>query len=175
MDELTVLALRSKGGSRAALEHFIAVTRPDVVRLCGLLGHPADPEDLAQETFERAIGSIHRYRADAPAKAWLFSIARRVCADSARRMARRRRLDERIDAVKLCEPVHHDQSWLEVAEILGSLDPDRRDAFVLTQFFGMSYDEAAHTLGCPVGTIRSRVARARSQLLDRPWVISETA
>ena len=50
-------------------------------------------------------------------------------------------------------------------ELLDTLDPDRRDAFVLTQVVGMSYDEAAEVLDCPIGTIRSRVARARADLL----------
>jgi RNA polymerase sigma-70 factor (ECF subfamily) len=51
-------------------------------------------------------------------------------------------------------------------ELLASLTPDRREAFVLTQELGMSYEEAALVVGCPVGTIRSRVSRARSDLLQ---------
>ena len=56
------------------------------------------------------------------------------------------------------------------AHALGSLvrllDLDRREAFVLTQVIGLSYDETAAVLGCPIGTIRSRVARARAQLIE---------
>jgi RNA polymerase sigma-70 factor (ECF subfamily) len=48
---------------------------------------------------------------------------------------------------------------------VGALAPDRRDAFVLTQLVGLSYPEAAEVCGCPVGTIRSRVARAREDLV----------
>ena len=48
---------------------------------------------------------------------------------------------------------------------MGQLDPDRRDAFVLTQMFRLSYEEAATVCGCPTGTIRSRVARARDDLI----------
>jgi RNA polymerase sigma-70 factor (ECF subfamily) len=51
---------------------------------------------------------------------------------------------------------------IELTQLISSLDPDRRDAFVLTQILGLSYDEAAEICGCPVGTIRSRVARART-------------
>ena len=50
-------------------------------------------------------------------------------------------------------------------DLLVGLDPDRREAFVLTQVVGLSYEEAAEVLGCPIGTIRSRVARARADLL----------
>jgi RNA polymerase sigma-70 factor (ECF subfamily) len=53
-----------------------------------------------------------------------------------------------------------------VADLLARLDPDRREAFVLTQLLGLSYAEAAEVAGCPVGTIRSRVARARADLID---------
>jgi RNA polymerase sigma-70 factor, ECF subfamily len=52
-----------------------------------------------------------------------------------------------------------------VADLLTRLDPDRREAFVLTQLLGLPYAEAAEVVGCPVGTIRSRVARARADLL----------
>ena len=51
--------------------------------------------------------------------------------------------------------------------LLDALDPDRREAFVLTQLVGLSYAEAADVCGCPVGTIRSRVARARAELVDQ--------
>ena len=52
-----------------------------------------------------------------------------------------------------------------VADLLTRLDPDRREAFVLTQIVGLPYAEAAEVAGCPVGTIRSRVARARADLV----------
>jgi RNA polymerase sigma-70 factor (ECF subfamily) len=55
---------------------------------------------------------------------------------------------------------------VELDEVLAQLDDDRRAAFVLTQVLGLRYDEAADVLGCPVGTIRSRVARARGDLVE---------
>ena len=57
-----------------------------------------------------------------------------------------------------------DHLWTEIDELVGRLDRDRRDAFVLTQLVGLSYADAAAVCGCPVGTIRSRVARARDDL-----------
>jgi len=53
----------------------------------------------------------------------------------------------------------------DVAALLDAIDPDRREAFVLTQVVGLSYEEAAASLGCPVGTVRSRVSRARADLV----------
>ena len=162
----TVLALRAKAGDRRALEDFVAVTQPAVWRLCRFLGSPADPDDLTQETFERALHSLHRFRGDGDARSWLLSIARRVCVDATRRFARQRRLTDRLVSTTPAE-THRDPHWLEVEELLGSLDPDRREAFVLTQFIGLSYEEAAAVAGVPVGTIRSRVARARQDLLNQ--------
>jgi RNA polymerase sigma-70 factor, ECF subfamily len=163
VDELTILALRAKAGDRSALELFVAASMPDVHRLCSYLGRPADPDDLTQETFERALNSIHRFRGDGLARSWLLSIARRVCVDATRRRGRRRRLDDRLSAGLSGE--HLDHIWLEVSDTLDVPDRDRYEAFVLTQFMGMSYAEAASTLDCAVGTVRSRVARARMQLI----------
>jgi len=165
MDRLSVLALRSKTGDRRALETFIAETRPEVFRLCRYLGSPADPEDLTQETYERALRAIRSYRGEGPARAWLLSIARRVCVDSTRANIRGRNLVERHRAVN---PPEHmkDHSWVEIEELLAGLSDDRREAFVLTQMVGLSYQEAAEVAHCPIGTIRSRVARARRDLLQ---------
>lgn len=164
MDHVTVLAMRAKTGDRKALDEFVTATLPDVLGVCGYLGRPSDPEDLAQDTYTRALGAIHRFRGDGSARAWLFSIARRVCADATRHAIRSRNLDQRLVA-DLIHKNHHDETWFEVDELLSILDDERRTAFVLTQMVGLSYEEAAATVGCPIGTIRSRVARARQQLL----------
>lgn len=165
MDHVTILAMRAKTGDRHALDEFISGTLADVLGVCRYLGKPSDPEDLAQETYTRALGSIHRFRGDGSARAWLLSIARRVCADATRREIRGRRLDERLIA-DLGTTGHHDEAWVEVDAVLSALDDDRRTAFVLTQLVGLTYEEAAETVGCAIGTIRSRVARARQQLLN---------
>ncbi|MDJ0954904.1 MAG: sigma-70 family RNA polymerase sigma factor [Acidimicrobiia bacterium] len=164
MDHLTVLAMRAKTGDRSALDEFVTATVHDVLGVCRYLGRPSDPEDLAQETYTRALGAIHRFRGDGSARAWLLSIARRVCADATRREIRDRRLDEKL-VTDLIHQNHQDEAWLEVDDLLSILDEDRRTAFVLTQLVGLSYEDAAATIGCPIGTVRSRVARARQQLL----------
>ena len=165
MDRLTALALRAKTGDRRALDSFVQETRSDVLRLCRYLGSPSDPDDLTQETFERAIRSLHTFRGEGPARSWLLSIARRVCVDSTRAAIRGRNLVEKTQAITRPEPVH-DYSWFEIDELLADLPDERREAFVLTQIVGMSYQETADVVGCAIGTIRSRVARARRQLLD---------
>ena len=175
MDHLTQLLIAARDGDHAALERFIAETQRDVWKMCRYLGDPDTADDLAQETFERAIGSLHRYRADGPARHWILTIARRVCVDSTRR---RRRATPAATASR--RPAGGDFDAERVAELddlLALLDPDRRAAFVTTQVLGLRYDEAAELLGCPIGTIRSRVARARADLvgfLDEPGAIEAT-
>jgi RNA polymerase sigma-70 factor (ECF subfamily) len=106
-----------------------------------------------------------RFRGDSTVMTWLLTIARRVVADELRRERRRTRLQGRLaqDAVVGVEDMSPAVMW---EPYLGVLDPDRRLAFVLTQVLGYSYADAAVVAGCPVGTIRSRVARARMLLLE---------
>lgn len=163
MDHLTRLLLDARDGDRVALERFVAETQADVWRMCRYLGDPDSADDLAQEAYERAIASLHRYRADGPARHWILTITRRTCADATRRRTRHRRLDRRIRAERPVEHVSSDR--LELDDLVDHLDPDRRAAFVLTQVLGLRYEEAAEVLGCPIGTIRSRVARARVDLV----------
>lgn len=167
MDQLTRLLLDAQAGDREALERFVAATQHDVVALCRYLGDRDNADDLAQETFQRAIASLHRYRATGPAKHWLLTIARRTCADGARRRSRRRRNEQRVMSLARDE---RDESIpvggvTELDELLLRLDPDRRAAFVLTQLNGLRYEEAARVLDIPIGTVRSRVARARADLV----------
>lgn len=172
MDHLTKLLVAARDGDQRSLERFVAETQADVWRTCRYLGDREFADDLAQETYERAIASLHRYRADGYARGWLLTIARRVCADHTRRAIRRRRRDAQVlrdttaGAPGGVLVVPDATARVELDEVLAQLDDDRRAAFVLTQVLGLRYDEAADVLGCPVGTIRSRVARARGDLVE---------
>lgn len=167
MDEWTRLACAARGGAdRQALDAFVRVTHRDVWRLCAHLGDADRADDLAQETFLRVIGSLPGFRGESSVRAWLFSIVRHVVADdiAARRRRRGREwppgLDDRPDALANATSPDH-QGSVALEHLLGCLDPDRRAAFVLTQVLGYSYAEAAEACDVPVGTVRSRVARAR--------------
>ncbi|MET0146860.1 MAG: sigma-70 family RNA polymerase sigma factor [Ilumatobacteraceae bacterium] len=163
VDPLRAYVEAALEGDDAAIGELVRLTQPAVWRVCGALGSPGEVEDLVQETYLRALTSLPRYRGEAPVRVWLLSIARRVCADHVRRRQRRRRLGERLARHAVAAEVPSPQI---VDDLLIGLDPDRREAFVLTQVAGLSYEEAAAVVGCPIGTIRSRVARARADLLD---------
>lgn len=165
MDELTRLALAAGKGDRLALEMFVRRAQPDVWRFCV---HNADPsllEDVVQETMVRTLSALGGFRAEASARGWLLRIAYYTCADMVRSQRRQRVLLERLTAAPVAPSVLDEVGTVDLDELVRALDPDRRTAFVLTQVLGMSYEEAAHVCGCPIGTIRSRVSRARLDLL----------
>ena len=169
MDETTRLALAAGSGTRGAAEEFVRRAYPDVVRLCGALVDRDSAGDLAQETFLRALKALRRFRGDSSARTWLLSIAHRTCADEIRQRTRRRR-ERRVladGAGRVAAAVEPDAAQtVGVRSMIDDLEPERRAAFVLTQVLGLSYDEAAEVCGCPAGTIRSRVFRARQDLVD---------
>jgi RNA polymerase sigma-70 factor (ECF subfamily) len=167
VDELTQMALAAAGGDRVAVAAFVRRTQPEVWRVCARLGDRAEADDLTQEVYLRALPALARFRGDASARTWLLQIARHVCADHVRRSGRRRALLERlVQRGDRDDAVPSRTGELELEEAISALDPDRRSAFVLTQVAGLSYAEAAEVCEVPVGTIRSRVARARGDLLD---------
>jgi RNA polymerase sigma-70 factor (ECF subfamily) len=166
VDHLSSLAAEARDGSTDALRRLIAELQGDVWRMCRFLGDEATADDLAQETFERMVTSIHRFRADGSARSWVLSIARHVCVDATRKAIRRRRVLDLVRQQPVDEVDATASSALDVGDLVDQLDPDRKAAFVLTQLVGLHYDEAADVLGCPVGTIRSRVSRARADLVE---------
>lgn len=163
MDELTRSALAAGAGDRGALGRFVRDTQADVWRLAAHLVDRDAADDLTQETYERALRALPTFRGDSTARTWLLAIARHTCMDALRRRTRTRLRDQRLRASE-GDDVVAPTSGVELDDLLAGLDPDRRSAFVLTQLLGYSYAEAGEVCGCPVGTIRSRVARARAEL-----------
>ncbi|PXX69114.1 RNA polymerase sigma-70 factor (ECF subfamily) [Nocardia tenerifensis] len=168
-DETTRLALAAARGDRRALESFIRATQKDVWRLLAHLTEVGRADDLTQETYLRALGSIKRFEGRASARTWLLSIARRVVVDQVRTAVARPKIAHGVDWVAAADrqaPRHEGHTEIvELNLLLDDLAPERREALVLTQVLGLSYAEAAAVCGCPVGTVRSRVARAREDLV----------
>lgn len=156
------LAARSAAGDRQSLEHLIRATQADVWRFIAHLTDPWIAEDLTQETYLRALRTIHRFEGRSSFRTWLFTIARRVVTDEIRRSYRRPRTV--FQDVEVASGGF--ESVVELGMVLNQIDADRRVALVLTQVVGMSYTEAAQVCGVPVGTIRSRVARGRQDLVE---------
>jgi RNA polymerase sigma-70 factor (ECF subfamily) len=160
VDAITASALRARRGDASAAAEFVRATQADVWRFCAHLSDRGSADDLTQETYARAFAGLHRFAGRSSARTWLLAIARRVCADAVRAAQRGRTLSV------VAPPSSDLAESVSIRALIRSLDPGRREAFVLTQIVGLSYAEAADVCGCPVGTIRSRVARARTDLVD---------
>jgi RNA polymerase sigma-70 factor (ECF subfamily) len=124
-----------------------------------------DAEDLVQETFMRALAARHRYRAGSNARAWLCRILCNLAVSSQRRQVRDRRLQTRVielaPAPIYVEP-RADRDKLRAA--LDALSDDERRLLELADVEGLRYREIARVLGCPIGTVMSRLHRARRHL-----------
>lgn len=164
MDRLSRLAVDARQGDRAAEARFLTAVAKDVWRLCHHFGDAGTVEDLVQETLTRVLAGLHRYRGEAQARTWVLAIAWRVCADQVRHERRQAAATARLGQQRAPEQ-GADEAEVELFDLLDRLEPDRRAAFVLTQLLTLPYQEAAVALRCPVGTVRSRVARARLDLL----------
>jgi RNA polymerase sigma-70 factor (ECF subfamily) len=161
-DDLRAYVAAALEGDQVALAHLVRRTQPQVWQMCTALGSPGEEADLVQETYTRMLRALPSFRGEASFQVWLLSIARRVCADQVRRRQRGRRMLERVVSTEVARAVLPEEP---VDDLLAEIDDSRREAFVLTQMVGLSYEEAADVIGCPIGTIRSRVARAREDLL----------
>jgi RNA polymerase sigma-70 factor, ECF subfamily len=167
-EAVTELALAAARGNERALEAFIKATQQDVWRFVTYLSDAGNADDLTQETFLRAIGAIERFSGRSSARTWLLSIARRVVADHIRHVQSRPRSAPGANPEQVLSADRHARGFedlVEVTTMIANLTPEQREALLLTQLLGLPYADAAAVCGCPVGTIRSRVARARDALL----------
>ena len=147
-------------------------TRPDfadlsgrVYRLClALLGDPETARDAAQEGLSRAWAQRRRKRAETPWWTWAAGFALRVCRETGRRKPHvgirpGALLESRADPLGLTDPQH-----VELGQAVQEL-PDRQQEVVVLRFFiGLSTREAAATLGCPEGTVKSNLHKAVGNL-----------
>lgn len=183
-DTVTSWALSAGQGDAAALASFVRATQADVHRFLVHLSGPADAEDLAQETYLRALRTLGSFEGRSTARTWLLSVARRVAADAVRTAVRRPRTrdlgEDTRQSLERIAPRSGAQEAVLLRALVDALPDDRREAFVLTQLLDLGYAEAAQVCGCPVGTIRSRVARAREDLVraleaDRATAVAPVA
>lgn len=130
---------------------------------------PDRADDLVQETLIKGWAAAERFEPGTSLRAWLFTIMRNTYYSDYRKQHRELQ-NNRNDLTAAAEPManpeqdgHLDLEDLKVA--LASLPPDQREAILLVGAAGVSYEEAAHVCGCAVGTIKSRVNRARRKLM----------
>ncbi len=154
-------------------EESVSLSKEDMVRLIpklrafatSLCGNPDEADDLVQETLLRAWKFRDTFQPDTNLRAWMFKILRNEFLTQVKKQRPIGDADGRYGRRLTTLP---DQEWRlaysEVLDALKRLSADTRAALVLVGGAGLSYEEAADCCGCAVGTIKSRVSRARSQL-----------
>jgi RNA polymerase sigma-70 factor (ECF subfamily) len=145
-----------------------------------MVSSPEDARDLTQEAFVHAFRRLDSFRGNSAFYTWLFRIAINATISFRRKMARRKMVsiekarevigeeprDGRVDTPPSSRMESQEQQRL-VRAALGELSEEFRTAIVLTEIEGMSYEDAAEVIGCPIGTVRSRIHRARNELREK--------
>lgn len=133
-----------------------------------LTGSSERADDLVQETLMKAWAKFHTFQEGTNLRAWLFTILRNEFYSQLRKRGREVEDAEGTYAARLAtqpeQGGHMDMS--DFRRALGELPPDQREALVLVGASGFSYEEAAEICDCAVGTIKSRVSRARNRLAE---------
>jgi RNA polymerase sigma-70 factor (ECF subfamily) len=150
---------------RKAVLGAVPSLRAFAISLCGNIDRA---DDLVQETLLRAIANIDSFKPGTNMSAWLFTILRNHFRSEYRK--RRREVEDSdghyAESLKSQPDQIGQVEFREFREALAQLPPDQREALVLVGASGFSYEEAANICGCAVGTIKSRVNRARTRLAE---------
>jgi RNA polymerase sigma-70 factor (ECF subfamily) len=178
-------------GDEAAFETLVLRHQRSLFNLAlRLLGDRADAEDAVQEAFLRAYRALPRFRGDALFRTWLTGIAINVCRTRlAGAEARRRRVTSSLvqrdpatgeeKALPVPDQAPNPEAKARAGETraaleraLAALTPEHREVILLREVNGLEYEELAAVLGCALGTVKSRIARARGalrQALEGVW------
>ncbi|MGA0583714.1 RNA polymerase sigma factor RpoE [Castellaniella ginsengisoli] len=177
------LVERVRRGERHAFDLLVIKYQRKIMRLLSRMIHdPAEVEDVAQEAFIKAYRALPQFRGESAFYTWLYRIAlntaRNWQAASFRRPATVTPLEnedgETFDQIDGLSDQSTPESLMAsrqvaqaVNEAIDALPDDLRAAIVLREIEGMSYEEIASTMQCPIGTVRSRIYRAREAIAAR--------
>ena len=166
---------RLRAGDRWAFEELVRTQQHRVYGLAlRMLGNAAEAQDVAQEAFLRAHRGLAEFRGDARLSTWLYAIVSRLClnrlAGSERRLTRHG--EETLARLPDARPgpdqtLERDELEEALHRAIGELPEERRVVVVLRDVEGLAYEEIAEVLELPVGTVRSRLHRARLDLKEK--------
>ena len=184
-DSDTVLVQRTVAGDQRAYGLLVLKYQRRIQRLIGRMVRDVDlVEDICQETFIRAYRALHQFRGDAQFYTWLY----RIAVNTAKKFLLELKRDPTVSESFLANDDDDETSWRkneptaddgpesilaakEIAAVVNAamddLPIDLRQAVTLREIEGLSYEEIATAMNCPVGTVRSRIFRAREAISAR--------
>ena len=162
-------------GDDAAFEALVRMAQHRIFGIAmRMLGDRAEAEEVAQEVFLRVHRAAREFRGDSKLSTWLYAIASRLCLARLVRPERRARIVDPESVPEIPDAGADPSARLETAELrtalercIQELDEERRIVVVLRDVHGLPYEEIAAALGIELGTVRSRLHRARAELKDR--------
>jgi len=171
------LVLAAQGGDQAAFGEIVRRYQRSIYRVAyGLTRNPSDADDLAQEAFVRAYGAIGRFRVGEPLYPWLSRIVVNLAYSLFRRRRRRPEtpLEPMLEAGMQwagtedpAEDAERSERDERIESAFAELKEEHRAVLVLRVMEGMSYEQIAESLSVPIGTVMSRLSRARAELKKR--------
>lgn len=174
------LVKKSMQGDNQAFDELVYLYQNKVYALAfRYMGNEDDAYDMAQETFIKAYRSLRSFKGDSSFSTWIYRIATNVCLDEIRRRKRRvtpLSLDEPLatldgdevereiaDESLNPEQIYEQKEFAETVQLLlDEMKPEHKIAIVLRDMMELSYEEIASVLNCSIGTVKSRINRART-------------
>ena len=174
MEQIRALTAAKKG-SAAAFEDLVAQHEKKIYNLCfSTMGNAEDAADMAQETLLKAWRALDRFDGRSSLGTWLYRIAMNTCLDELRRRRNRQTVSIQALNEKGWEPedgagdmAERSAQGQQLRQALALLPEDYRAVLVLRDVQGFTYEEIAQILHCPVGTVRSRLNRARKNMMKK--------
>jgi RNA polymerase sigma-70 factor, ECF subfamily len=161
------LVERAQAGDERAFAELVDRYGGAVISLCyASTLNAAESEDLAQEVFVAAWRGLPRFRGASAFSTWLFALARNACIDHARRRAVRPQLVDDREAAEVVDQAPRETARAILAAA-AELSLPLRQALLLRDVQGLSYEEIARVQDVPVGTVRSRLSAARAAVVER--------
>lgn len=166
-------------GDTNAYEYLVKAYEKNVYNLAlRMVGNSEDAYDMSQEAFIKAYNSLHSFRGDSKFSVWLYRIVSNVCLDYLRSRNRKATVSLSVEnddgeevELDIADEASSPQALLDrsltrdaVRRGLQELPPDHREILLLREIQGLSYEEIADTLDLEVGTVKSRIFRARKKL-----------
>ncbi len=184
------LVAQARRGDPAAFERLALLHKDRIYNyVLRMIGNATEAEDLTQEVFLRAFLHIRDFRGAASVSTWLYRIASNICVDALRHRKRQEAHTFDLDAPVATnddkvsrqvrddgptpdEAVQRKELHRKIQDAIDSLSDKLREVVVLYDILGVPYEEISQIVGCPLGTVKSRLFNARLQLRDilRPYI-----